>query len=230
MADTFGQESARSLSPITELTTPGSFRTLPLPNFDARDYYTSEREQTPSPDHSVRSHQSGDTITLRLPRTTLSPTTEQPPRSNRSSARPSPIPIPSRQRTYPFPDDASPGGLLPPPRPGTSASTPPASPSPYGPVSDEARRRYAERYRLSPVTSPGPASSPIGNPNADSSNELAQSNLAGVGTGDACRTETAPERPNSFHAAPRSTSALSSQDLVSAVTCYINKPLTSGVC
>jgi len=215
MTEDFDPGSSRRLSPITELTTPGSFRTIPLPGLDAPDY-ASERERTPSPEHSVRSHGPGDTITSHeiSDRARPSPTIRPPARAPRSSARPGPTPIPILQRTHPFPSDASPGGLPPPPRPAAAILTPPASPSPYGPLSDEARRRYARRYQANLETSQAPVSRPedVG---PVTSEDASTTNLAGVGAGDACRIDTARSRPSSFHASRPDISTLDTRGPVS---------------
>ncbi|WVQ76358.1 hypothetical protein IAR50_006023 [Cryptococcus sp. DSM 104548] len=166
------QTPTRSLSPITELTTPNSYRTLILPSIEGGESEDDVR--------SLRSKSSGGTIRLSqtdhalqslgksiqsfvseapLPRQSnpTSPPSATVKRERRRSGIPVKVDSPKRpvSSSVPFPTQTPPrpGGLLPPPR-SVSAGKPvaktPASPpspaSPYGQVSDEARRRYIERY------------------------------------------------------------------------------------
>lgn len=210
-------DTSRPLSPITERTTPGSFRTIPLPALDTPDY-TSEREGGPaSPDGSVYSHDShgsGGTITpITNPpydQSTLKASTTAPgPPLSPTDTVPIAIPIPPPQRAYPFPSNASPGGLLPPPRPTSSRQTPPPSPGlggGNGHLKDEGRRRYNERYGIKAEEKEDERSSDGGH----------GENIAGLGAGRVDRPgdATVRSRPSSFHARRPSMSRRNSADLV----------------
>lgn len=60
----FSADGSRPLSPITERTTPGSFRTtIGLPTVDVVDYQSEREDGASSPAQIVYSRQSSDTIT-----------------------------------------------------------------------------------------------------------------------------------------------------------------------
>ncbi|WVO14853.1 hypothetical protein L204_102492 [Cryptococcus depauperatus] len=177
----------RTLTPITELTTPNLHCALTLPSAHNDDNergrvhtgdHTSEKASAHSKrsGHSVRQPHppasSGKLLDMALrsdssmslhngimPMDTK-PLINQPKTEGESlsparkgSTTPSEVSGPS---VVPFSlNVSSPGDLLPPSRVASSSkpkhikhTSPSSSPSPYGPASDEARRRYRERYYL----------------------------------------------------------------------------------
>jgi hypothetical protein len=140
-----------------------------------------------------------------------SPVPASPPRASRRPL-PTPIIIPKSsfniksESGLPFP--IAPTSLPPPPRPLTPSKmaikrpTPPPSPSPYGPVSDEARRRYSERYLGKAQPTVAVSVNPADPRSAVVVKSEETSGLAGVGAGGRSRPTSIRSRPNSFYGKP----------------------------
>jgi hypothetical protein len=205
----------RSLSPITELTTPASFRTIALPRFESLDY-TSEREA--SPDGSVLSHGSGRTVTPQIiegghdgdhdasssaPEGLANATS--PP--NSASSDPSAYFYSSSSPTifaFPIPFQRIPSATSSPPPVGVSA-----------PENDDIRQRYIERKF----------------PRPDGEDEaIPESGMAGIGAGSGrmSRPNSTRSRPSSFHAGKPDTIAVQPGGLVS-LRQHRRSPLSLGI-
>lgn len=132
-------KDARSLSPITELTTPGSLRTISLPSLESPDY-SSERED--SPGESTNPHGLGRTITPH-PSNHVDVSAHGP--HVQAAIKLPAMSTSSNRSLRPFPSSSpAPRSLPPPPRPSPSKPiTPdPSSSSTYD--NNEVRKRYIQ--------------------------------------------------------------------------------------
>lgn len=189
----------RSLSPITERTTPGSFRTVSLPLVDHLDY-TSEREGPPSPVASAWSHSSGNTITRDIvspqeDESTIgrsSPSQRVHLRSinHETSDRPLPDPTSSFPPVYLTKKGLSSDHPL-----QTTRQISKSNSSSQNPSNEDIRKRYMERFFPK-----AEGDVPKDNQPHDGSEEGHGSGLAGIGAGKNSRPGSIRSRPNSFHA------------------------------
>ncbi|KAK8845420.1 hypothetical protein IAR55_006133 [Kwoniella newhampshirensis] len=226
----FKPQPLRSLSPITELTTPNSLRALTLPQDDS-DYHS---EHAPEEDHnddgaSVCFHGFEGTITqgpsqgpgalsrplfpyCRQQRESF-PSPSLPPRS---PYRPRPSPLHSRSSShhYTTPEDRYttfpprptplPGGLLPPPRTIVPKPKPPRRPAPPpSPLQQESTN--GEATGRPPLNRLPSHTEDIDEGQDAFGDRISQgrglsANLAGVSPGRRPPPDIIKSRPNSFHA------------------------------
>ena len=131
---------ARPLSPISELTTPASFRTISLPHFESPDY-TSERERSPA--GSLHSHASVDTVGPSTGRSSTSEAASTSVGQTQSISLPSPYIVPEHQAEFPSQSFSTVrGGLPTPPQRDTSMDVALDLDVSSLPDNDEARKRY----------------------------------------------------------------------------------------
>ncbi|EIW73271.1 hypothetical protein M231_03629 [Tremella mesenterica] len=207
----------RNLSPITELTTPGSLRAT-LPDVDPPTAFHIDDD-----DVSVYSSGSVETVTAVPGVSEGAPGTDQdqgvvprlkPVSSNTPFPKSPVIPPRSPAREAVFGEITSstqiksslaqpvnPGGLPPPPRSLTKSPSRQQQPTPSEtPIlrtpSEEARQRYADRYGMQVEDVP----IEVQEKNKERKAEVEHPGLAGVGAGGRSRPASVRSRPNSFHA------------------------------
>ncbi|KAK4683445.1 hypothetical protein P7C73_g6820, partial [Tremellales sp. Uapishka_1] len=177
--------TTRTLSPISELTTPSSFSTLPLPTFPGADHTEDEIENEIPDRESLHPGESVETVR----REPIDRVVDEDDKSTLTKAEAAPPP---------------PGGLPPPPRTRLSAFP---LPDPTTPRS-EAKRRYDAKYGSGTVPdySPFPSLQYESGPVLEhlESDEGGSAGLAGVGAGESFmpRPGELKKRPNSFYGRP----------------------------
>ncbi|OCF59726.1 hypothetical protein L486_02398 [Kwoniella mangroviensis CBS 10435] len=202
----------RALSPITELTTPTSLRTLRLP-LDEGDY---QSERNPLSHHDPDEEEDDASVYSQLSAETV-----------RNHSQPRQLSTPTRRRTLSLPPQPAPGGLPPPPRAQVSTkpklirrvTPPPASPLLKGSDNENAARRVVIESNMAGVGAGGSLSQegrarPIGvidggSPKRNSSNTHSHLDLHNVPLLDSPSTSQQPptpprSRPNSLKKRPKS--------------------------
>ena len=131
---------ARPLSPISELTTPASFRTISLPRFESPDY-TSERERSPA--GSLHSHASAETVGPSTGQDSAREAASTSVGRTQSINLPSPCIAPEHEVEFPSQNFSTiRGGLPTPPQRDTSMDVALDFDVSSLPDNDEARKRY----------------------------------------------------------------------------------------
>lgn len=205
----YSPDGNRPLSPITERTTPGSFRTaIGLPSVDVVDYQSEREDGPPSPDGSLYSRRSTETITPR-PAGPIEQSPDPPHNLSKNDVSDA-EPIPPLQSTALLGDAVAPGGLPPPPRPIPYSATSVFAGDTDGLVRGEARRRYMARYF--PKADGGKGQAEHRGEETKSEGDHG-SGIAGIGANGA-RGGTVRSRPSSFHAGTPGSNAPSPGELV----------------